>query len=125
MGTTTPLANRLEKIWDTPHTFVGSLTNVDHKTLGKRYLVTAFIFLCLGGIEAALMRAQLARPGQHLLSAEAYNQLFTMHGTTMMFLYAAPVLSGFSNYSCSRESFSTPVFWLVPRQTVDGSTTYR
>jgi cytochrome c oxidase subunit I len=44
------------------------------------------------------MRAQLARPGQHLLSAEAYNQLFTMHGTTMMFLYAAPVLSGFSNY---------------------------
>ena len=63
-----------------------------------RYLVTAFVFLLLGGLEAALMRAQLARPDQHLLSPEAYNQLFTMHGTTMIFWYAAPILSGFSNY---------------------------
>jgi cytochrome c oxidase subunit I len=77
---------------------MGSLTTVDHKILGRRYLITAFGFLCLGGLEAAVMRAQLARPGEHLLSAEAYNQLFSMHGTTMMFLYAAPVLSGFSNY---------------------------
>ena len=98
MATTVPLTQRLDEIWESPHTLIGSLTNVDHKVIGKRYLVTAFIFLCLGGIEAALMRAQLARPDQHLLSAEAYNQLFTMHGTTMMFLYAAPILSGFSNY---------------------------
>ncbi|HEY7898898.1 MAG TPA: cytochrome c oxidase subunit I [Gemmatimonadaceae bacterium] len=94
----TALAKRLDAIWETPHTLIGSLTTVDHKAIGKRYLVTAFIFLCLGGIEAALMRAQLTRPNEHLLSAEAYNQLFTMHGTTMMFLYAAPILSGFSNY---------------------------
>jgi cytochrome c oxidase subunit I+III len=92
------LDNKLASLWDTPNTLMGRLTTVDHKTLGKRYLITAFVFLCLGGLEAAVMRAQLARPNEHLLSAEAYNQLFSMHGTTMMFLYAAPVLSGFSNY---------------------------
>ncbi|MDQ6736947.1 MAG: cytochrome c oxidase subunit I [Gemmatimonadota bacterium] len=98
MGASAPLAQRLDRIWESPHNFVGTLTTVDHKTIGKRYLVTAIIFLCLGGIEASLMRAQLTRPGEHFLSPEAYNQLFTMHGTTMMFLYAAPVLSGFSNF---------------------------
>src|SRR5205085_11797689 len=66
--------------------------------IGKRYLVTAFVFLLIGGLEAALMRAQLARPNQALLSPEQYNQLFTMHGVTMIFLYALPVLSGFSNF---------------------------
>jgi cytochrome c oxidase subunit I+III len=99
MGVTAASLNeRLDFLWETPRTLMGALTTVDHKTLGKRYLITAFVFLCLGGIEAAIMRAQLARPGEHLLSPEAYNQLFSMHGTTMMFLYAAPVLSGFSNY---------------------------
>ena len=98
MGASAPLAQKLDRIWESPHNLVGTLTTVDHKTIGKRYLVTAIVFLCLGGIEAALMRAQLTRPGEHFLSPEAYNQLFTMHGTTMMFLYAAPVLSGFSNF---------------------------
>jgi cytochrome c oxidase subunit I+III len=92
------LARTLDSLWETPRTLAGSLTTVDHKIIGKRYLVTAFVFLCLGGIEAAVMRAQLARPAEHLLSPEAYNQLFSMHGTTMMFLYAAPIFSGFSNY---------------------------
>ncbi|MGI8403133.1 MAG: cytochrome c oxidase subunit I [Gemmatimonadaceae bacterium] len=89
---------RLERIWETPPGIVGQLSTVDHKIIGKRYLVTAFLFFILGGLEAAVMRAQLARPEQHLLSPEAYNQLFTMHGTTMIFLFAAPILSGFSNY---------------------------
>ena len=71
---------------------------MDHKKIGKRYLATAFLFLLLGGLEAAVMRAQLARPDQHLLTPEAYNQLFSMHGITMIFLYASPILSGFSNY---------------------------
>jgi len=61
-------------------------------------VVTAFLFLMIGGVEALLIRAQLARPNQKLLTPEQYSQLFTMHGVTMIFLYALPVLSGFSNY---------------------------
>ncbi len=94
----TPLAERLERTWETPRTLVGWFSTVDHKRIGKRYLVTAFAFFLLGGLEASAMRAQLARPAEHLLSPGFYNQLFTMHGVTMLFLYAAPVLSGFSNY---------------------------
>jgi len=93
-----PIADRLDRTWRTPAGILGWLISVDHKSIGKRYLVTAFLFLIMGGIEAAVMRAQLIRPNQTLLSPEAYNQLFTMHGVTMIFLYAMPVLSGFSNY---------------------------
>ena len=60
--------------------------------------MTAFAFLILGGIEALMFRVQLAQPEQHLLTPEQYDQLFTMHGITMIFLYASPILSGFSNY---------------------------
>lgn len=76
----------------------GWLGTVDHKEIGKRYLVTAFIFLLVGGLEALVMRLQLAQPNETLLPPEEYNQFFTMHGTTMIFLYALPILSGFSNY---------------------------
>jgi len=93
-----PTAADLERKWRTPAGLIGWISSVDHKEIGKRYLVTAFLFLIMGGIEAAVMRAQLIRPNQALLSPEAYNQLFTMHGVTMIFLYAMPVLSGFSNY---------------------------
>ena len=92
------LRARLTDLWETPHTWLARLATVDHKTLGKRYIYTAFVFFALGGIEAAIMRAQLARPENRLLSPQAYNQLFTMHGVTMMFLFAQPVLSGFSFY---------------------------
>jgi len=92
------IAPRLQRIWETEAGFIGALSSVDHKDIGKRYLVTAFVFLILGGLEAAVMRWQLALPNQHWLSPEAYNQLFTMHGVTMIFLYALPVLSGFSNF---------------------------
>jgi cytochrome c oxidase subunit I len=93
-----PPSPLLEKIWRTKPGLFGWLASVDHKEIGKRYLVTAFAFLAAGGIEALWMRTQLARPNQQLVTPEQYNQLFSMHGITMIFLYAMPVLSGFSNY---------------------------
>ena len=92
------LEERLGRIWETAPGLLGVLGTVDHKTIGKRYLVTAFLFLILGGLEASAMRLQLAGPERHLLGPEQYNQLFTMHGVTMIFLYASPILSGFSNF---------------------------
>ena len=89
---------RLTELWESPKTLWGHLATVDHKTIGKRYLVTAFLFLVIGGIEALIMRLQLARSDQSLLTPEMYNQLFTMHGITMIFWYASPILSGFANY---------------------------
>ena len=88
----------LAHIWESAPGWRGWLSTVDHKAIGLRYLVTAFIFLLMGGIEALIMRVQLALPDQTLLTPEQYNQLFTMHGVTMIFLYALPILSGFSNY---------------------------
>src|SRR6184192_3083202 len=62
------------------------------------YLVTSFAFFMVGGAMAMLIRTELARPGQQFLSQEQYNQLFTMHGTIMLLLYATPILFGFANY---------------------------
>jgi len=93
-----PTQLRLQEIWEAKPGWRGWLSTVDHKTIGLRYIVTAFVFLLMGGIEALIMRLQLARPNATLLTPEQYNQLFTMHGVTMIFLYALPVLSGFSNY---------------------------
>jgi cytochrome c oxidase subunit I len=92
------IGDRLKQIWETRPGLVGWLASVDHKQIGLRYLMTSFFFLLVGGLEAAVIRAQLAQPNQTLLTPEQYNQLFTMHGVTMIFLYALPVLSGFSNY---------------------------
>ena len=93
-----PSSATLRQSWEGRPGVGGWLATVDHKEIGKRYVVTAFIFLIIGGLEALVMRAQLARPNQTLLTPEQYSQLFTMHGVTMIFLYALPVLSGFSNY---------------------------
>lgn len=87
---------RLTTLWETPKTLYGWFATVDHKELGIRYLVTAFAFLMIGGIEALIMRLQLARSDLALLSPEAYNQIFTLHGATMIFWYASPILSGFA-----------------------------
>ena len=92
------LSRELEEIWGEKPGLLGWISSVDHKEIGKRYIVTAFAFLILGGLEAFIMRLQLAGPELRLLTPEAYDQLFTMHGVTMIFLYAAPILSGFSNY---------------------------
>ena len=71
-----------------PTGVVGWITTIDHKRIGILYGVTAFIFFILGGIEAFLMRIQLASADSSLVSPEVYNQMFTMHGTTMIFLVA-------------------------------------
>jgi cytochrome c oxidase subunit I+III len=92
------LDRNLAALWETRPGVIGWLSSVDHKEIGKRYLVTALLFLLIGGLEALVMRAQLARPNQTLLTPAQYNQLFTMHGVTMVFLYALPMLSGFSNF---------------------------
>ncbi len=89
---------RLERLWKERPGLLGLVGTVDHKTIGKRYLATALAFLAIGGIEALVMRLQLARPDQRLVTPEAYDQIFTMHGVTMIFWYASPILSGFSNY---------------------------
>ncbi|MFN2548810.1 MAG: cytochrome c oxidase subunit I [Myxococcales bacterium] len=92
------LSHRLEKIWESPRGLWGWLTTVDHKKIGTRYLATAMLFLVVGGVEALVIRIQLALPEAHVISPEAYNQFFSMHGATMILWYAAPVLSGFGNY---------------------------
>jgi cytochrome c oxidase subunit I len=89
---------RLLRLWETSPGLRGFFTSVDHKEIGIRYIITAFVFLALGGVEALVMRLQLAGPNLSLLTPEQYNQLFSTHGMTMIFLYASPILSGFSNY---------------------------
>jgi len=77
----------------------GWITTVDHKRLGILYIGYALVFLVIGGIEATIMRIQLIRPHNHFVSPEVFNQMFTMHGTTMIFFVAMPVLFGFINYA--------------------------
>jgi cytochrome c oxidase subunit I len=92
------LTSRLERLWQTKPGLIGWLSTVDHKEIGVRYIVTAFVFLLIGGIEALIFRIQLAQPNGTLLTPEQYNQLFTMHGITMILWYAFPILTGFSVY---------------------------
>src|SRR4051812_47588917 len=89
---------RLTRTWRTGPSLIARLSSVDHKVVGRRYILTAFFFLCLGGLSAVAMRLQLARPEAKLLGPDLYNQLFTMHGTTMMFLFAVPVMEAFAVY---------------------------
>jgi cytochrome c oxidase subunit I+III len=74
------------------------LAEVHHTAIGKRFVVTAFLFFAAGGIEAALMRLQLSRPENQLVGPDLYNRLFTTHGSTMMFLFAVPVMQGVGTY---------------------------
>lgn len=74
------------------------VASVDHKQIGLMYLLTTLIFFLIGGIEALMIRMQLAQPNNHLLTPELYNQLFTMHGTTMIFLVVMPFLVGVGVY---------------------------
>src|SRR3954466_2170262 len=74
------------------------LTTTDHKRIGILYLYATFLFFILGGVQALLMRLQLAQANNTLVSPETYNGLVTMHGTTMVFLFIVPVLAGFGNY---------------------------
>lgn len=73
------------------------LTTTDHKKIGHLYLITSFGFFLAGGLMALLMRAELARPGLQIVSNDTFNQLFTMHGTIMLLLFATPTFAGFAN----------------------------
>ena len=78
-------------------TFVKWITSTDHKTIGYLYLLTSFAWFLIGGVLALALRAELARPGMQFLSNEQYNQIFTMHGTIMLLMFATPLFVGFAN----------------------------
>jgi cytochrome c oxidase subunit I+III len=89
----------LHDVWASPHTGLKAwLSMVNHKVIGRRYIVTGFIFFLLAGINALLMRIQLMYPENTFLNADQYNRLFTVHGTTMMFLFAVPIMLGVGIY---------------------------
>src|SRR3954451_1350018 len=88
----------LERTWKYASGLRGWLAEVDHQKLGVRYIVTALVFFALGGIEALMMRVQLARPENGFLGPDLYNQVFTVHGSTMMFLFAVPIMLGLATY---------------------------
>src|SRR4051812_1290352 len=88
----------LADTWRTPPGFWNALATVDHKIIGRRYIFTAFAFLALGGVLAILMRLQLAQPEARVIGPDRYNQIFTMHGANMMFLFAVPVMEAVAVY---------------------------
>ena len=92
------LREQLERAWYVPTGLIGWFSVVDHRTIGKRYIVTAFCFFIFAGLLAALMRIQLAVPNNHFLGPDLYNQVFTTHGTIMMFLFAVPVMEAMGIY---------------------------
>ncbi len=91
----------LAATWSDPPGLIGALSAINHKTVARRFVLTTLAFFLLGGLLALAMRMQLARPDAHLVGPGLYNQLFTMHGTTMMFLFAVPVMQAVAT-------------WLVP-----------
>ncbi|HJT86420.1 MAG TPA: cytochrome c oxidase subunit I [Bryobacteraceae bacterium] len=93
-----PERAKLERSWSRPKGILGWFSVTTHQAIGMRYIVTAFLFLLAGGVEALLMRLQLARPDNTFLSADKYNQIFTTHGSNMMFLFAVPVMEGMGVY---------------------------
>jgi cytochrome c oxidase subunit I+III len=91
-------SDTLARTWAYPRGIVGFFSEVDHKRIGLRFILTALGFFVLGGILAALMRLQLSVPENDFIGPDLYNQIFTMHGTTMMFLFAVPVMEGLAVY---------------------------
>src|SRR2546421_8109254 len=99
------------------------LTTTDHKKIGILYLINSFSFFFIAGVFALLMRSELARPGTQFLSLHAYNQVFTEHGTLMIFLFVFPTLAGFGNYFVPLQIGALDMafprvnalsFWLLP-----------
>src|SRR6202035_1264883 len=99
------------------------LTTVDHKKIGIMYLYTTFFFFVIGGVLALLMRTQLAVGNNNFLQAQTYNEIMTLHGTTMMFLWIIPVFAGFGNYfvplmigarDMAFPRINALSFWLIP-----------
>src|SRR4051812_14228601 len=83
----------LEELWHDAPGLVGFLTTVDHKRLGLRYIYTSFAFFFVSGLMALVMRAQLSEAHANVVSAGTYNELMTMHGVTMIFLFNTPILA--------------------------------
>ncbi|HVC22016.1 MAG TPA: cytochrome c oxidase subunit I [Candidatus Dormibacteraeota bacterium] len=111
-----PVPRSYGKVWEW-------VTTTDHKRISLLYFFTTFAFFMIGGLMALLMRTQLAQPNNDLLTAQQYDQLFTMHGTTMIFLFVIPVWSAFGNYMVplmiGAKDMAFPrinafAFWLVP-----------
>ncbi|MFN2608923.1 MAG: cytochrome c oxidase subunit I [Acidimicrobiales bacterium] len=90
--------DELLELWEDAPGLPGFFSTVDHKRIGVRYIYTCFFFFFVAGLMALVMRAQLAQPNAKVLGPQLYNELFTMHGTTMIFLFNTPVLAGFGNY---------------------------
>ncbi|MBV9267592.1 MAG: cytochrome c oxidase subunit I [Acidobacteriaceae bacterium] len=88
----------LNRVWRHPRGVLGWLSYTTHQAIGMRYIVTAFIMLLAGGIEALLIRTQLAHSNNTFLGPDHYNEIFTTHGTTMMFLFAVPMMEGMAIY---------------------------
>ena len=102
---------------------LGWFSSVDHKQIGILYICTALIFLLIGGLEAVVIRLQLVVPNNTLVGPRLFNQLFTMHGTTMVFLVGMPILTGFANYlvplmvgarDVAFPRLNAFAYWLVP-----------
>src|SRR4026209_479219 len=99
------------------------LTTTDHKKIGILYLINSFIFFFLAGILALGVRLELAQPGLQFVTDQTYNELFTMHATTMIFLFIIPILAGFANYIVPLQIGAPDMafprinalsFWLLP-----------
>ena len=93
----TPPDRRAQRKQHMGRTVVKWITSTDHKTIGYLYLITSFIFFLVGGLMALAIRAELTNPGLQFLSNAQYNQMFTMHGSIMLLLFATPLFVGFSN----------------------------
>jgi cytochrome c oxidase subunit 1/cytochrome c oxidase subunit I+III len=94
-----PHVDRLDRIWAEREGVLGWLTTTDHKRIGLMYLFASLVLFAAGGVEALLMRTQLIRPDNGLVGPSTYDQLFTMHGITMIFLFVIPISTGaFGNY---------------------------
>jgi cytochrome c oxidase subunit 1 len=105
------------------HTLLDWLTTTDHKKIGVLYLLNSFTFFVVAGIFALLMRTELAKPGMQILSLHSYNEVFTEHGTLMIFLFVFPTLAGFGNYLVPLQIGALDMafprvnalsFWLLP-----------
>ena len=92
------LDQRLAETWAPKPGFLGWLMSTDHKSIGRRYIVTAFIHLLMAGLLAMIIRLQLAFPDLHIMGPDLYNQVFSTHGTVMMFLFAVPMVEGMMVY---------------------------
>ena len=96
------LHRQLDRTWSDEPGWRGFFTSVNHGTIGLRFMATSFVFFAIGGVLAMLIRAQLATRDGAFLDVELYNQIFTMHGSIMMFLFAIPMLEGLA-------------LWLLPK----------